>query len=112
VIEKGNVTFIKGKVADIVAEADGGVTVVAENAVTGDKVHQKVDMAILATGMEPMMKDQAAALGLAVDNNGFIVSNSDTGMVSAGCAKKAADVVTSAQNATAAALKAIQASRR
>ena len=32
-----NTTFIKGKVADIVAERDGGVTVTAENAVTGAK---------------------------------------------------------------------------
>ncbi|MEW6594672.1 MAG: FAD-dependent oxidoreductase [Thermodesulfobacteriota bacterium] len=105
------VKFVKGKVADIVAEADGGVTVVAENAVTGDKVHEKVDLAILATGMEPAGKAQAAALGVATDNNGFIVSD-DEGMVSCGCAKKAVDVVTSGQSATAAAMKAIQASRR
>ena len=39
------VQFIKGKVADIIAEDDGGVTVVAENAVTGAKIQQKVDMA-------------------------------------------------------------------
>ena len=32
-----NAQFIKGKVADILAEDDGGVTVVAENAVTGAK---------------------------------------------------------------------------
>ena len=105
------VKFVKGKVADIVAEADGGVTVVAENAVTGDKVHEKVDLAILATGMEPAGKAQAAALGVATDSNGFIVSDGE-GMASCGCAKKAADVVTCAQSATAAAMKAIQASRR
>lgn len=105
-----NISFIKGKVAEIIAEDDGGVTVVAENAVTGDKVSEKVDLAILATGMEPAIKDQAAALGLSLDSNGFITA--DQGMVSAGCAKKAADVVTCAQTATAAAMKAIQASRR
>ena len=86
------------------------MTVVAENAVTGDKVQEKVDLAVLATGMDPAGKDQAAALGVATDNNGFILA--DEGMTSAGCAKKASDVVTSAQNATAAALKAIQVSRR
>ena len=107
-----NTHFVKGKVADIIPEADGSVTLVAENAVTGDKIQEKVDLAILATGMEPAAKGQAAALGLAVDNNGFIVSDADGGMVSAGCAKKAADVVTCAQSSTAAALKAIQASRR
>lgn len=105
-----NVHFIKGKVADIIAE-DDGVTLVAENAVTGEKTNQKVDLAILATGMEPAAKAQAAELGLDVDSSGFIVSNPETGMISCGCAKKAADVVTSAQSATAAAMKAIQAGR-
>ncbi|MCJ7601190.1 MAG: FAD-dependent oxidoreductase [Desulfobulbaceae bacterium] len=105
-----NTHFIKGKVADIILEGDG-VTVVAENAVTGDKVQQKVDLCVLATGMEPAIKAQASALGLEVDSNGFVVSNADKGMISAGCAKKAADVVTSAQSATAAALKAIQAAK-
>jgi len=107
-----NITFIKGKVAEIVPESDGGVTVVAENAVTGEKIRQKVDLAVLATGMEPAAKAQGAALGLDMDANGFIVSDADKAMLAAGCAKKASDVVTSTQNATAAALKAIQASRR
>jgi quinone-modifying oxidoreductase subunit QmoA len=106
-----NITFIKGKVADIIAEDDGGVTVVAENAVTGEKVMTKVDLAILATGMEPAGQAVAAQIGLQVDANGFIVSDAAKAMLSAGCAKKAADVVTSTQNSTAAALKAIQASR-
>jgi quinone-modifying oxidoreductase subunit QmoA len=106
-----NVTFIKGKVADIIPEDDGGVTVVAENAVTGEKIQAKVDLAILATGMEPAGQAVAAQVGLQVDDNGFIVSDADKAMLSAGCAKKAADVVTTTQNSTAAALKAIQASR-
>ena len=105
-----NVHFIKGKVADIIPEADGSVTVVAENAVTGAKVQEKVDMAILATGMQPAIQAEGASLGLQMDNSGFVLS--DEGMIAAGCAKKAADVVTSNQSATAAALKAIQASRR
>lgn len=106
------ITFIKGKVADIIAEADGGVTLVAENAVTGEKIKQKVDLAVLATGMEPAAKSMARINGVSVDSNGFIVSDADKAMLSAGCAKKASDVVTATQNATAAALKAIQASRR
>lgn len=106
-----NVTFIKGKVADIIPEDDGGVTVVAENAVTGEKIQAKVDLAILATGMEPAGQAIAAQVGLQVDTNGFIFSDADKAMLSAGCAKKAADVVTTTQNSTAAALKAIQASR-
>jgi quinone-modifying oxidoreductase subunit QmoA len=106
------ITFIKGKVADIIPEADGGVTVVAENAVTGEKVQEKVDMAILATGMAPAIQTEGAALGLQMDSNGFLLGDADAGTIAAGCAKKAADVVTSNQSATAAALKAIQVLRR
>jgi quinone-modifying oxidoreductase subunit QmoA len=107
-----NVVFIKGKVAKIIPEADGGVTVIAENAVTGSKIQQKVDLAVLATGMEPAIRTQGGGLGLQMDVNGFVISNAASGMLAAGCAKKASDVVTSGQNSTAAALKAIQASRR
>jgi len=106
-----NTTFIKGKVADIVAERDGGVTVTAENAVTGIKVHQKVDLCVLATGMEPALGEQGKALGVTMDGNGFVVSDAAKGMISAGCAKSAVDVYTSGQSSTAAALKAIQIGR-
>lgn len=106
-----NTTFIKGKVADIVAERDGGVTVTAENAVSGTKVHQKVDLCILATGMEPALGEQGKALGVIMDGNGFVVSDAAKGMLSAGCAKSAVDVYTSGQSSTAAALKAIQIGR-
>jgi quinone-modifying oxidoreductase subunit QmoA len=106
-----NTTFIKGKVADIVAERDGGVTVVAENAITGAKVHQKVDLCVLATGMEPALGEQGKALGVTMDGNGFVVSSPEKGMMSAGCAKSAVDVYSSGQSSTAAALKAIQIGR-
>jgi quinone-modifying oxidoreductase subunit QmoA len=106
-----NTTFIKGKVADIVAERDGGVTVVAENALTGTKIHQKVDLCILATGMEPALGEQGKTLGVKMDGNGFIVSEPEKAMISAGCAKSAVDVYSSGQSSTAAALKAIQIGR-
>ncbi|MCL2457787.1 MAG: FAD-dependent oxidoreductase [Desulfobulbus sp.] len=106
-----NTIFIKGKVADIAAERDGGVTVTAENAVAGAKIHQKVDMCILATGMEPALGEQGKALNVAMDGNGFVVSDAAKGMLSAGCAKSAVDVYTSGQSSTAAALKAIQIGR-
>ena len=107
-----NATFIKGKVAEITPEADGGVTVVAENAVTGEKVSQAVDMAVLATGMQPSSAIAPPAEGLNMDDNSFIVSDFDSGIIATGCAKKAGDVVSCAQSSTAAALKAIQVSRR
>ena len=106
-----NAVFIKGKVADIIAEEDGGVTVVAENAVTGGKIKQKVDMCVLATGMQPALGDAGKALGVNMDGNGFVVSEPENGMIAAGCAKSAVDVYTSGQSSTAAALKAIQIGR-
>lgn len=107
-----NATFIKGKVAEIIPEADGGVTLVAENAVTMEKISQKVDLAVLATGMQPSLDVQGAPVALDMDANGFVITNAAKAMIAAGCAKKAADVVTTTQNSTAAALKAIQVSRR
>lgn len=104
-------TFVKGKVADIVAEADGSVTVIAEDTVTGQKVSQKVDMAVLATGMQPNFA-AGAPVELALDSSGFVITDAEKGMIAAGCAKKAADVATTTQSSTAAALKAIQVSRR
>jgi len=107
-----NATFINGKVADITLEADGSVTVIAENALTAEKISQQVDIAVLATGMQPSLRLQGAPADLQMDANGFIISDTDNAMISTGCAKKAADVATCTQSSTAAALKAIQASRR
>ncbi len=104
--------FIKGKVADIIPEEDGGVTVVAENAQTMKKIQQKVDMAVLATGMQPSAAIDGVPEGFKTDANGFVISDPARGIFSAGCAKKASDVATTTQNSTAAALKAIQVSRR
>ena len=105
-------TFIKGKVADMVVESDGGVTVIAENALTAEKISQKVDVAVLATGMQPSLDIQGAPVALDLDSSGFVITNIDKAMIAAGCAKKAADVVTTTQSSTAAALKASQVSRR
>lgn len=103
--------FIKGKVADITVEDDGSVTLIAENAVTGDKVQQTVDLAVLATGMQPSLAGDAPA-SVNLDASGFVLSDFEKGIIAAGCAKQAVDVATSSQSSTAAALKAIQVSRR
>ncbi|MDO5674121.1 MAG: FAD-dependent oxidoreductase [bacterium] len=110
-MDDANTTFIKGKVADIVADRDGGVTVMAENALTANKVSQKVDLCILATGMQPALGEAGKTFGLTIDGNGFVVSEPEKGMIAAGCAKSAVDVYTSGQSSTAAALKAIQIGR-
>lgn len=104
------VFFIKGKVAEVSEDsATKNITVVAENAVTGEKVRQTVEMAVLATGMQPTAAINRPNSELNYNPDGFIINDfSKGGMFAAGCANKPADVVSSNQNATGMALKAIQ----
>ncbi|MFC1895433.1 CoB--CoM heterodisulfide reductase iron-sulfur subunit A family protein [Thermodesulfobacteriota bacterium] len=105
-----NVLFIKGKVADVQEDpATGDLTVVAENAVTGEKIQQSVSMAVLATGMQPNTVVRKLPADLQYTEDGFIINDLEKGgMFAAGCAAKPADVVSSNQHATGMALKAIQ----
>jgi quinone-modifying oxidoreductase subunit QmoA len=108
--EDENIFFIKGKVAEV-EEGPGGqqVTVVAEDTLTGEKVRRTVDMAVLATGMQPTAAKAKLPADLQYTEDGFIINDFDKGgMFAAGCANKPADVVSSNQNATGMALKAIQ----
>jgi len=105
-----NVFFIKGKVAEVSEDqATKAVTVVAENAVTGEKTKQTVDLVVLATGMQPTAANAKLPADLKYNADGFIINDYEKGgMFAAGCANKPADVVSSNQNATGMALKAIQ----
>jgi quinone-modifying oxidoreductase subunit QmoA len=102
--------FIKGKVAEVSEDgATKNITVVAENAVTGEKIHKTVDLVVLATGMQPTAANAQLPADLNLNADGFIINDYDNGgMFAAGCAHKPADVVSSNQNATGMALKAIQ----
>jgi quinone-modifying oxidoreductase, subunit QmoA len=107
--EDENVIFIKGKVAEVSQASGDSVMLVAENAVTGEKTSQTVDMAVLATGMQPTVAKARPAADLKLNEDGFIINDfAKGGMFAAGCANKPADVVSSNQNATGMALKAIQ----
>ncbi|MDY6823826.1 MAG: CoB--CoM heterodisulfide reductase iron-sulfur subunit A family protein [Thermodesulfobacteriota bacterium] len=111
--EDENVFLIKGKVAEVRQASGDNVTVVAENAVTGEKMEQTVDMAVLATGMQPTAANTKLPADLKLNEDGFIVNDFEKGGVfAAGCANKPLDVVTSNQNATGMALKAIQTLKR
>jgi quinone-modifying oxidoreductase subunit QmoA len=105
-----NVFMIKGKVAEVSEDSTSkDITVVAENAVTGEKVTETVDMAVLATGMAPSAADAKLPGGVKFDPDGFVVSDlSQGGMFATGCAAKPLDVISSNQHATGMALKAIQ----
>jgi quinone-modifying oxidoreductase subunit QmoA len=108
------VTLIKGKAGEIIQDPQSGlVTVQVEDQATGKILKEQFDLVVLATGMVPNTPTGQLAVGLAVDDHGFVLSDQgELGMVGAGCVKQPADVATSAQDATAAALKAIQATVR
>lgn len=99
--------LIKGKVAKVAEEAGTGrVIVEAEEVLAGRKRRETVDLVVLATGMMPELEG-ALPLPAARDEFGFLVAGNG-GPVPAGTAKRPADVAHSIQDATGAALKAIQ----
>ena len=108
--EDENIFFIKGKVAEVEEDpATKNITVTAENAVTGEKIQQTVELAVLATGMQPTAANLKLPADLACNSDGFMINDFEKGgMFATGCANKPSDVVTSNQNATGMALKAIQ----
>lgn len=108
--EDENVILIKGKVAEVSEDsATKNITVVAENAVTGEKIHQTVEMVVLATGMQPTAANTKLPADLKINDDGFMLNDFEKGgTFAAGCAAKPADVISSNQNATGMALKAIQ----
>jgi quinone-modifying oxidoreductase subunit QmoA len=104
--EDKKVHFIKGKVAEVKeGSSPGSVVLVAEDAIGGGKVEQEVDLAVLATGMQPAGATTQIP-GIEYNSDGFVVPKD--GIIPCGCAKRPIDVVSSAQSATAAALKAVQ----
>ena len=109
VAKDGKLILRKGKVADIVTEASGRLTVVAEDVASGLKTRETVDLVVLATGMQPSVAGEALPAGLKTDDYGFFAPDGgQKGIYSAGCAKSPVDVATAVQDATGTALKAIQ----
>jgi len=104
-----NITFTKGKVAKVMEDAaTGDVTVEIEDVFGGGKKRSTVDMLVLATGMEPELPS-AGGSAATLDEQGFAVGDlQKPGIYSAGVAKRPVDVVSSIQDATGTALKAIQ----
>nr|MBN2276386.1 CoB--CoM heterodisulfide reductase iron-sulfur subunit A family protein [candidate division Zixibacteria bacterium] len=100
--------FHRGKVAKIEENpANGNLILHAENTLTGKIVKTEVDMAVLATGMVPNTADDPPPLETPLDDNGFIIPDSNTGVIGAGTVMRPLDVSASIQDATGAALKAV-----
>ncbi|MFZ5631912.1 MAG: FAD-dependent oxidoreductase [Bacillota bacterium] len=106
-----NITFVKGKAGEIMEDPDTGeLVIVAEDQLNQQLTEEKFDMVVLATGMAPATAEKKVPAGVSYDEDGF-VSAGVPGVYAAGCVKKPLDVAASVQDATAAALKAIQSVR-
>lgn len=104
-----NVTLIKSKIARISEDPEsGGVLVEGEDISQGAMVKQVVDLAVLAVGMVPGTATEKPDLEMEYDDFGFVTSSGNSGIIPAGCVKAPMEVAASLQDATAAALKAIQ----
>jgi quinone-modifying oxidoreductase subunit QmoA len=100
--------FHRGKVARITeAAGSGNLILEAENTLTGEITKTEVEMAVLATGMVPNTADTPPPLDTPLDDFGFITSDLSKGVIGAGSAIRPFDVSASIQDATGAALKAI-----
>lgn len=105
--------FHRGKVAKI-SEVPGSKNLIleAENTLTGKITKTEVDLAVLATGMVPNTADNPPPRETRRDDFGFLAPAFDNGIVGAGVAVRPYDVAASVQDATGAALKAINIGRR
>jgi quinone-modifying oxidoreductase subunit QmoA len=104
--------FHRGKVAKITENPDKNVVLEAENTLTGTITKMEVDLAVLATGMVPNTAEEPPPFDTALDEFGFIAPDAVTGVIGAGVAMRPVDVSMAVQDATGAAMKAINAGAR
>jgi quinone-modifying oxidoreductase, subunit QmoA len=101
------VHFHRGKVAKVFQDTSSDKLIVeAENTLTGNLMQNAVELVVLATGMEPTVKNLPVDKSL-IDASGFFKSNGN-GMISCGVNSKPKDVAGVVQEATGSVLKAIQ----
>jgi quinone-modifying oxidoreductase subunit QmoA len=104
-----NVSFIKSKVANVTSGADGNVTLNGVDTEGYNRYANEHDLVVLATGMESTVPAGVLPEGTVINEHGFIdADESNGGIFGAGCSSDALDVNRAVQNATAAALRAIQ----
>ncbi len=103
---EAKLNFIKGKVAKIEEDSDTkDLIVIAEDTISGKRVSERVNMVVLAMGMQPSMAGISIP-GVSIDEYGFV--RETEGIIPVGCAKKPLDVMTSNETATGAVIKALQ----
>ncbi|NSW88005.1 MAG: heterodisulfide reductase subunit A, partial [Syntrophobacteraceae bacterium] len=107
--EDENVVFFKGKVAKIEEDAEKNLVLRVEDTTAGSLHEIKVDMAVLATGMQPNTSEVPVPTSVPYDDYGFLAGvDARAGLYAAGCTRTPAGVSESVQDGTAAALKAIK----
>ncbi len=103
-----SVQMIKGKIAKVTEDPQTKDLIVeAEETSARSLSRVQVDLLVLATGMVPSTaRQKVPGLAAGYDEDGFLLEA--PGIYGAGCVKRPLDVSTSIQQATGAALKAIQ----
>ena len=106
-----NVSVVKGKVAKVVEDpVTRQLQVEAEDILSARKTRIPVDVVVLATGMASSVDGNKPGLPIDFDSDNFALPrHTAPGVFVAGCARGPVDVATSVQDATAAAMEAIQA---
>ena len=111
--EDENITFFKGKVAKITEGAGRNPVLRVEDTTTEQLREIEVDLAILATGMQPTTSKTKPPVNVELDQYGFVGRDTGVpGIVGAGCVRTPVGVTEAVADGTAAALKAIQAIAR
>lgn len=102
------VLFTKGKIVNITEDPKTkDVILEGEDILSGEKIRRIFDMVVLATGMQPNTSvEKIPASGVSYDEFGFVIS--DEGIHATGVTKRPMDVGTCMQDATGAAIKALQ----
>lgn len=105
-----NVSFVKSKVANIVANKENGNLILNGVDTEGYKRYaNEHDLVVLAVGMQSNVPAGVLPEGTVINEHDFIdLDESTGGIFPAGCSADALDVNRAAQNATASALRAIQ----
>jgi len=110
-LEDRNVSFVKGKVAEINEDPETGNLILdVQDTISKENLHPNFEMVVLATGVVPNTDDIKIPYELQYDQYGFIDGNTNKGkgIFAIGCAKRPCDVSRAVKDATSAALKAIQ----
>ncbi len=102
------ILLTKGKIVNITEDpATKDVILEGEDILSGKKIRRTFDMAVLATGMQPNTSvEKVPGQSVGYDDFGFMIS--EQGIHPAGVSKRPMDVGTCLQDATGAALKALQ----